>query len=219
MKRARLPYDVNKKLLLSVRITMIQNDGSIIIPLEEDSPARADARRNRELLLQTAQTLFNTHGVDAVSMTAIADAARVGKGTLYRHFENKADLCNALLDEDMRTLQSRTLRHMREHEDTVQKLRWFLGEVLAFVRRNEPLLIVEINGRGLELDHRAHYWWRQTIAGLLSQLLGGQDVRYQTDIFYVMLDVRTLRFQREVLGYSDDFILEGMYATLDRLIA
>ncbi|MEL6216458.1 MAG: helix-turn-helix domain-containing protein, partial [Pseudomonadota bacterium] len=83
----------------------ISNDNPLIIFDDDGTPSRADARRNRKLLLETAQALFEANGVDAVSMTAIADAADVGKGTLYRHFPNKAALCNALLDEDMHALQ------------------------------------------------------------------------------------------------------------------
>jgi AcrR family transcriptional regulator len=79
-----------------------------IVMYGESLPSRADALKNRALLLETARRLFSEQGVEAVSMTAIADAAGVGKGTLYRHFENKAQLCQALLDDDQRALQERT---------------------------------------------------------------------------------------------------------------
>lgn len=192
----------------------MKNDNSLLMP-DGDSPGRADARRNRHLLLETAQTLFNRDGVDGVSMTAIAEAAGVGKGTLYRHFANKADLCNALLDEDMLGLQRHVLAHLRQSSDPLANLKWFTSEIAAFVWRNEPLLVVEADGRGLELDHQAHFWWRQTIIGLLEQILTQRDVRYFADVIYVMLDVRTLRFQRSVLGYDNETILTGLHQTID----
>ncbi|MEO1444508.1 MAG: TetR/AcrR family transcriptional regulator [Chloroflexota bacterium] len=99
------------------------------------SPTRADARRNREHLLTIAQELFAENGVETVSMTAIADTAGVGKGTLYRHFSNKVELCNALLDEDMRILQGKILQYMRERDDPLDKLTWFLEQILNFVLR------------------------------------------------------------------------------------
>lgn len=191
------------------------NNGNLLLP-EDDTPARADARRNRERLLETAQQLFDAEGVDAVSMTAIAETAGVGKGTLYRHFANKTELCHALLDEDMQQLQERVLMYLRDHyADTPgERLKWFLGEVFEFVRRNEDLLIVESD---LSLDHIAHLWWRQTISGLLQQASPGNDVRYATDVLYIMLDVRTIRFQRDTVGHDPDAILAGLHATAERL--
>ncbi|MEV8631025.1 helix-turn-helix domain-containing protein [Streptosporangium sp. NPDC051023] len=55
---------------------------------------RADARRNRELIVTTALDLFAEHGA-RVSMEEIARAAGLGVGTLYRHFPDR----QALLEE------------------------------------------------------------------------------------------------------------------------
>src|SRR5262245_32542619 len=99
------------------------NDNLLI---NEPQPSRADALKNRALLLETAHRLFAEQGVENVSMTAIADAAGVGKGTLYRHFENKADLCHALLDQETRDLQERSLRRLQNMGDPLDDLAWFL---------------------------------------------------------------------------------------------
>ncbi|MGV7750459.1 helix-turn-helix domain-containing protein, partial [Mycobacterium kansasii] len=68
---------------------------------------RRDAARNRELLIDAAQRLFAEHGVDAVSMDAVAQAAGVGKGTVFRRFGSRAGLLQALLDHDETELQQR----------------------------------------------------------------------------------------------------------------
>jgi AcrR family transcriptional regulator len=70
---------------------------------------RADAARNREKVLAAAAALFAAHGVDGVSMDAVAAAAGVGKGTLFRRFGDKSGLAVALLDERERDLQERIL--------------------------------------------------------------------------------------------------------------
>lgn len=57
-------------------------------------PLRADARRNRERLLEVAVQAFSTPGRD-VSLEAIAKAAGVGIGTLYRHFPTREALVEA----------------------------------------------------------------------------------------------------------------------------
>jgi AcrR family transcriptional regulator len=57
-------------------------------------PMRADARRNREALLQAAAALFAEEGTD-VSLEAVAARAGVGIGTLYRNFPNRDSLVEA----------------------------------------------------------------------------------------------------------------------------
>lgn len=57
-------------------------------------PLRADARRNRERLLQAAAELFAEQGPDA-SLEAVAVRAGVGIGTLYRNFPNRDALVEA----------------------------------------------------------------------------------------------------------------------------
>ncbi|TDD31609.1 TetR/AcrR family transcriptional regulator [Actinomadura sp. KC06] len=70
---------------------------------------RADAARNRAKVLEAAAALFARHGVESVTMDAVAAAAGVGKGTLFRRFGDKAGLAVALLDERERDLQDAIL--------------------------------------------------------------------------------------------------------------
>ena len=59
-------------------------------------PLRADARRNRERILEAAQAEFVQAGGDA-QMDAIAARAGVGVGTVYRHFPTKDALVAQLI--------------------------------------------------------------------------------------------------------------------------
>ncbi|MCI3274274.1 TetR/AcrR family transcriptional regulator [Streptomyces cylindrosporus] len=73
----------------------------------EDSPClRADAARNRARLLDAASRLIAEHGVAGVTMEAVAAAAQVGKGTVFRRFGDRTGLLMALLDHSSRTLQA-----------------------------------------------------------------------------------------------------------------
>jgi len=56
---------------------------------------RADARRNKETLLESAAAVFVTSGVEA-PVRDIAAEAGVGLGTIYRHFPTRADLIIAV---------------------------------------------------------------------------------------------------------------------------
>ncbi len=59
-------------------------------------PERADARANRERLLDAAAAVFAEHGIPA-EMKTIAERAGVGVGTIYRNFATKDDLVAAVL--------------------------------------------------------------------------------------------------------------------------
>lgn len=56
-----------------------------------DQPVRADARRNRERVLEVARELFERKGLTA-EIIEIAHRAGVGVGTVYRHFPTKEAL-------------------------------------------------------------------------------------------------------------------------------
>ncbi|NHC44861.1 TetR/AcrR family transcriptional regulator [Motilibacter aurantiacus] len=62
---------------------------------EAGGPRRADARRNREALLDAAAAAFVAGGVEA-PVREIATRAGVGVGTIYRHFPTRADLVIAV---------------------------------------------------------------------------------------------------------------------------
>ena len=74
-------------------------------PPVERGQERVDAARNRLLLLDAARRLIGERGPDSVTMDDIANAAGVGKGTVFRRFGNRAGLMMVLLDEDEQAIQ------------------------------------------------------------------------------------------------------------------
>ncbi|WP_066989976.1 TetR/AcrR family transcriptional regulator [Streptomyces cellostaticus] len=84
-------------------------DAPQLLQVEEgpDEPClRADAARNRARLLEAAARLIAERGVAAVTMEAVAAAAQVGKGTVFRRFGDRTGLLTALLDHSARQLQA-----------------------------------------------------------------------------------------------------------------
>lgn len=72
-----------------------------------DEPClRADAARNRARLLDAAARLVAEHGAANLTMEAVAAAASVGKGTVFRRFGDRTGLLTALLDHSARKLQA-----------------------------------------------------------------------------------------------------------------
>ncbi|MGI5232235.1 TetR/AcrR family transcriptional regulator [Actinoallomurus sp. CA-142502] len=68
-----------------------------------DRPKRADARRNKETLLDAAAAVFVSSGVEA-PIRDIAAKAGVGTATIYRHFPTRADLIIAVYRHQVEAL-------------------------------------------------------------------------------------------------------------------
>ncbi|MEW1735320.1 TetR/AcrR family transcriptional regulator [Nocardia beijingensis] len=66
-------------------------------------PLRADARRNRDRLVEVAVRAFSQDGAD-VTLEAIAKEAGVGIGTLYRHFPTREALVDAAYRNELARL-------------------------------------------------------------------------------------------------------------------
>lgn len=71
-------------------------------------PARADARRNYEALLAAGKAVFSSAGTDA-PLEEVAKRARVGQGTLYRHFPSREHLFVAIMKEQVDLLETKAL--------------------------------------------------------------------------------------------------------------
>ena len=96
-----------------------------------DAVRRADAQRNRGLLLEAAAQAFAEGGID-VTAGEIARRAGVAKGTLFRHFPAKSDLVAAVLI------------------DRLAQLRLLIGEVTQ-ARAAGLDAVAEIMRRGAEV--------------------------------------------------------------------
>jgi len=77
------------------------------VGLPTPGPMRADARRNRDLLLAAALEAFTEHGADDTSLEEIARRAGVGIGTLYRHFPGRVALLEAVYTDQVAALCQR----------------------------------------------------------------------------------------------------------------
>jgi AcrR family transcriptional regulator len=186
---------------------------------------RTDAIANRQLILDTAQHLFAEQGLSQVCMAAIAEAAQIGKGTLYRSFANKGELCLALLDEDMRNFQNKTLHRLREQatQPALDQLDHFLDNLTYFLDFHAPLLR-EVQRHGdlqseLQEGQTAPSLWlpwlRDTVRALLQQAEANQecqnlDIPYLTDAILAPLNADLFIFQREVQGFEIQRISRGI---------
>jgi len=110
----------------------------------------------RARLLAVASELFYRHGIRAIGVEAIAEAAGTNKMTLYRHFPSKDELVAECLRQFAREGAQRWKRYEEAYPgDPLAQVRAWLAEVAA--------ILADRNHRGcalanaaIELPDRAH---------------------------------------------------------------
>jgi AcrR family transcriptional regulator len=111
---------------------------------------RADARRNRQLILAAAEDAFAAEGI-GVPVDEIARRAGVGAGTLYRHFPTKESLFEAVLVEPMARLAAEAHREADSDRPADAALFAFMSHLSCegASRRN---LINALAGAGIDCN-------------------------------------------------------------------
>ena len=215
-----------------LRYAPMEEQHELVLWSVEEKEERRDAAANRALILETAEQLFSERGVDNVNMAEIAQAAGVGKGTLYRRFANKGELCLTLLDSQLRAFQEERLATFREMTvegiPYLQQLTDFLRALARFTERHMPFLVaVQQHGQDVtnEVLERPHSWQYITVHGLLREAAGAGEIAADTDTPVIAeallapLGAFTYRFQRERLGFTPERIGDGLAWLVEGLAA
>jgi AcrR family transcriptional regulator len=121
-----------------------------------DGAAEKDGVAPRERILAAAGDLFYRHGIRAVGVEAIAEAARTNKMTLYRHFASKDELVAEYLRQSAKASDSCWARFAQQHPgDAPAQLRAWLEEMAAHVASNDERGCPLVNA-AVELPEKAH---------------------------------------------------------------
>jgi AcrR family transcriptional regulator len=93
------------------------------MPESQHEALRADAKQNRERILEGARVAL-ADSSDA-SLNSIAKSAGVGPGTLYRHFPNREALVLAVYRHEIQELADLAPKLLEEHPPIVALRLWF----------------------------------------------------------------------------------------------
>jgi AcrR family transcriptional regulator len=99
---------------------------------------RSDAQRNREQLLDAAKVIF-ARGSGEASLEAVARAAGVGIGTLYRHFPTREALYEAVYSREVGDLVALSAS-LAEGTDAVEALRRWLRAMIDLVATKKGMI-------------------------------------------------------------------------------
>ncbi|MFC5528780.1 TetR/AcrR family transcriptional regulator [Cohnella yongneupensis] len=141
---------------------------------------RKDAIEHRRLILQTAQSLFDEHGVHSVSMHQIAKTAGIGQATLYRRYAHKGDLCAELMEDYCQQLIENITAYLQINVKLSPAER--LGGIIsawidALEEKSEMIVTMEArmdcdDPRGNFFHSDMYLTIRSQIAELLSEMIG-----------------------------------------------
>lgn len=191
--------------------------------LDAGRPAeRADAAANRLRVLAAAERLFAERGACNVSMDDVAQAAGVGKGTVYRRFGDQAGLALALLEERERRLQEQLVRGdppLGPGAPPRERLTAFLDALVDLLDAHTELHVLsETAARGARYASGLYAFYRLHTRILLAEADAGIDVEWFADALLAPLAAELFRHQREELGMDVDRIKEGLHALADAIL-
>jgi AcrR family transcriptional regulator len=142
---------------------------------------RADAARNRERILEAAKAAFTRSGANA-SLDDIAKQARVGPGTLYRHFPTREELLQAVYRSELEKLAAAEPK-LAETMTPIEALRaWLLLFVDAIAAKE--LIAPALNT--LIGDHKkvfaaSYAQMQEALRSLVRRAITNGDIRKDLD--------------------------------------
>jgi AcrR family transcriptional regulator len=193
------------------------------LPVLGVAPAeRVDAARNRRKILLAAERLFNEHGAENVSMDAVAEAAGVGKGTLYRRFGDRCGLARAILDEREREFQEDMIRGdapLGPGAPAEERLVAFGRGVLTKLQNHGDLVLAaETGSAGARFQGLIYATYRAHVRALLRELDPEIDAEYFADVLMAALSAEMVNYWRGSLELPEDRVAAG-YERLVRMVA
>jgi AcrR family transcriptional regulator len=138
---------------------------------------RADAVRNRELVLTAAKAVFSAGGPDA-SLEAVARRAGVGIGTLYRHFPTREALFEAVYRREVEQL-GELAEQLKNEAAPVDALRRWLRSNVEFVATKKGMsaaLALAVQGSS-ELHAYTFDRLTKAVGTLLDRAVAAGEIR------------------------------------------
>lgn len=136
-----------------------------------DSRAGRKRARTHRAILDAARGLCAEHGYPALTVAAIAEAADLGVGTFYYHFQTKDDVLVALMEELLGRIQSEITRARKELRDPLARLRAGYRAFFRLSGADKDLLRVYYSSAAARADFTAsaREFFEQDTVALIRQ--------------------------------------------------
>jgi len=116
-------------------------------------PPKAQVADKREAILGAALDLFSERGFDGTAMPMVAERAGVGAGTIYRHFDSKEALGNAVFRQCKLAMQDYVLARRKPGLTAREEFRGMWQGLWDFLREQPAACrFLETQGHATYLD-------------------------------------------------------------------
>jgi AcrR family transcriptional regulator len=138
---------------------------------------RADAARNRERVLTAAKEVFSAGGAEA-SLEAVARAAGVGIGTLYRHFPTREALFEAVYRREVQQLAD-LAEQLKKETPPIDALRQWMRSNVKFVatKKGMSTALALAAYKNSELFSYSFDQLTRAAGGLLDRAIAAGEIR------------------------------------------
>jgi AcrR family transcriptional regulator len=192
------------------------------LPVIDGAPRRrADALRNYERVLCAARRLFAEHGPARVSMDAVAAAAGVGKGTIFRAFGDRSGLLSSILGEDETAFQDAVIRGeppLGPGAPPLERITAFGLAYMDFLDEHLDLLLAAELGPGVRYAKGPFQIYRAHFAILLREAAPDLDAEYLADVLLAPLAADFFAYERRVRGRSREELDAAWCCLVQRLV-
>jgi AcrR family transcriptional regulator len=104
-----------------------ESEGNIV------TPKIVDRNEKKNLIIKAAIRVFSKMGFARSKMIQIAEAAGIGKGTIYEYFKSKEDLIAAVFNTFIQENEIEISKKVSRLEDPVDKLRTYFNSWLEIL--------------------------------------------------------------------------------------
>jgi AcrR family transcriptional regulator len=193
------------------------------LPLHgEERPERSDAAANREKALAAAEKLFACEDPSTVSMDAVAAAAGVGKGTLFRRFGDRAGLARAVLSRHEIAFQDEILRGappLGPGAGPLERLIAFGAAYLEFLESHGALLREAEGAHDAFLHSDVYAFYRTHVVILLREAgLGEPRADFLADVVMFPLAATAHSYFRGMRALSCEQLADAHADLCTRLL-
>jgi AcrR family transcriptional regulator len=171
-----------------------------------DRKPRADSLRNRELLLAAARDVFSAGGADA-SLEAVARAAGVGIGTLYRHFPTREALFQAVYRREVDQLVDLAVTLSAEGKPLEALRRWLRANIgMVATKKGMLAALAPAAGSSTELYADSSKRLTRSFSDLMAAAVAADEIRGDIAPEDVMRALIGMCYTREQPGWQDTVV-------------
>lgn len=180
------------------------------------------AGQRQDDILDAATRVFSRRGYRLTDVQEIADILKVGKGTIYRHFDSKEKLFTSVIERGMNQFIGELHQNIGSAKTPIDKLRSAIQTHINFFNRNMELVELIMQERSEFKNHfkqlyLKHYRMHQKrIESIIRECIDAGQIKVDDpksftslliDLYFGVLFTAYLSAGKDMLKQKGEYIL------------